>query len=824
MAGGEGARLRPLTTRVPKPLLPVAGTPIIDHVMRLLSRHGVTETVLTVHYLSALLRSYLGDGSEHNMALSYVSEDCPMGTAGSVRNAAAMLRGEPFLVVSADAVTDLDLTSLIAEHRRSGSLVTVALARSAAPVDFGVPVVREDGSVERFVEKPSWGQVLSDLVSTGIYVMEPEVLEHISTDGAQDWSSDVLPALVAGGARIGTWVTDAYWEDVGDLPAYVRAQLDVLERRVDLQIDGFEMSPGIFVGPGVQIHRDARIEAPAYLGAYSRVEASAVVGPAAVLGANVAVGSGVTVERSIVHDNVYLGPGSALRGCVVGRSTDVMRGARVEDGAVVADKCTLEEESIIGSGVKVYPDKTVEAGAVVHESVMWESLVRRNMFGTRGISGIVNVVVTPELAVQLANALATTLPKGASVTIGRDHSRAARALSRTIAGAMTTASMNVRDLEVTPDPIVRFDVARNSLAGISVRTTPGDPQSLDIQVLDSRGRELADSQRALLERTLARHEFRRAFPDEIGDMEFPARVVDDYVRQLSEVVDTRGVDDLRVVVDCADGVTSLLVPRVLAGVGVQAHLVNARLDATHSTETGDQRRAALARLGALVSSSRSDFGVRFDPTGQRLSLVDETGAALDDGRALLVVLDLVAAERGRGVAAVDPATTRQAERVAAHHGVRVIRTPISASVGNRDDLIIAADGRRGFVVPEMGEGMDAVAMFVRLVGLVGRTQLRMREIDARIPRTHMARRVVDTPWARKGSVMRAITELATASGAPVQTGDGVRVDLGRGEWVLVTADADRARTQIWTEGKDRARADLLAEQWAAAAGRAATPG
>ncbi|MGB9375305.1 MAG: nucleotidyltransferase family protein, partial [Jiangellales bacterium] len=211
MAGGEGTRLRPLTTSLPKPLLPVLNRPMLQHVLRLLQRHGVTDAVITVQFLASLVRSYTGDGSELGMNLTYSSEEAPLGTAGSVKNAEQALSDGTFLVISGDAITDMDLTALIEHHRHVRALVTVGLAHVDDPVEYGGVLMDDHGRVRRMVEKPSWGRVVSDLVNTGIYVMEPTVLETMRGGTRLDWAADVLPRLIEAGEHVAGFVSDAYW-------------------------------------------------------------------------------------------------------------------------------------------------------------------------------------------------------------------------------------------------------------------------------------------------------------------------------------------------------------------------------------------------------------------------------------------------------------------------------------------------------------------------------------------------------------------------------------------------------------------------------------
>jgi mannose-1-phosphate guanylyltransferase/phosphomannomutase len=826
MAGGEGTRLRPMTANQPKPMLPVANRPIMEHVLRLLKRHGFDETIVTVQFLAALVRNYFGDGEEFGMSLQYATEEIPLGTAGSVRNAEDALRDEPFLVISGDALTDMDLTAMVKFHKEKGALLTVGLARVPNPLEFGIVITQEDGRIQRFLEKPTWGQVFSDTVNTGLYVMEPEVLAEVPPGEMVDWSGDIFPNLLKRGAPLFGYVSDRYWEDVGTHESYMKAQADVLDRRVQTDIAGFEVSPGVWVAEGAEVDPDAVLTGPLCIGDYAKIEAGAHLREYTVIGSNVVVKEGAFVHRAVVHNNVYIGQGVTLRGCVIGKNTDVMRLARIEEGAIVGDECVIEPEAYLSAKVKVYPFKTIEAGAVVNNSVIWESRGQRTLFGPRGVSGLINVEVTPELAVRLASAYATTLRKGSTVTTSRDASRAARTLKRAVQSALNASAINVVDLEAQPLPVVRFETARDHYSGgVAIRTTPGDPQSVDIIFLDERGAELSQADQRKLERVFSRQEFRRAFPGEIGELSYPPRAVESYTRELLRCVDMSGVReaDLKVVADCAGGTTSLVLPSLLGNIGLGEVLtLNNRLDEISPTETVAQQRAGLQRLAEMVSSSRAAFGVRFDPVGERIQLVDEKGELVSEDRALLSVLDLVAAERKSGRVALPVTTTRVAEQVCRFHGVQVTWTPTSmdaltvAAAG--EDVIFAADGRGGFVVPECARTVDGIAAFVRLLGLVARTRLKLSQIDARIPVAHMLKRSIPTPWAAKGSVMRTVVEAAGSN--EIDTTDGVRVVVPDRGWVLALPDPADAVTHLWAEGNDADDAQLLMDEWAEVVERA----
>ena len=825
MGGGEGTRLRPMTANQPKPLLPVVNKPIMEHVLRLLKRHGFAETVVTVQFLASLVRNYFGDGEDVGLSLTYATEETPLGTAGSVKNAEDGLRSGPFLVISGDALTDIDLSAMVRYHKEQGALVTVGLARVPNPLEFGIIIVGEDGRIQRFLEKPTWGQVFSDTVNTGIYVMEPEVLAEVPAGETADWSADIFPQLLKTGAPLYGWIADGYWEDVGSHESYFKAQADALSGKVDVEIDGFEVSPGVWVSEDAEVDPEAALTGPLCIGDYAKIEAGAQLREFTTIGSNVVVKEGAFLHRAVVHNNVYVGQGTTLRGCVVGKNTDVMGSVRIEEGAVVGDECLIEPEAYLSAGVKVYPFKTIEAGAVVNTSVIWESRGQRTLFGPRGVSGVVNVEITPELCVRLASAYATTLRKGSVVTTSRDASRAARALKRAVQGALNATAINVVDLEAQPLPVARFQTARSeSSGGIALRTTPGDPQSVDIIFLDERGTELSQAAARKLERVFSRQEYRRAFPGEIAELSYPPRVVESYAAELLRSVDMSGVReaDLKVVVDCAGGTASLVLPGLLGPIGVDVLTVNNRLDEASPTQSLAQVRAGMQRLSELVASSRADFGVRFDQVGERIQLVDDNGAMISDDRALLVVLDLIAAERKAGRVALPVTTTRVAERVCRFHSVDVTWTPTSlhglTGAAAADEVIFAADGRGGFVVPEFSRNLDGIAAFVRLLGLVARTRLSLSQIDDRIPRAHLLKRSMPTPWAAKGSIMRTVVE--AAGDRDMDVTDGVRVVEPDGGWVLVLPDPAEAVTHLWAEGPDADAAQALLDEWAAVVERA----
>src|SRR5947209_701855 len=235
MAGGEGSRLRPLTVHRPKPLVPVVNKPVMQHIVELLKRHGITEIVVTLHYLAEEIESYFGDGSDFGVSLRYTVEDTPLGTAGSVKKAHDLLRDDTFLIISGDALTDINLTEFIRLHREREAEASICLVRVENPLEYGVVITDEEDRIRRFLEKPEWSEVFSDTVNTGIYCIEPSVLETMKAETIYDWSGDIFPRMLKERKGLYGFQVSGYWCDIGSLSAYRQAQIDVLRGKVEVE-------------------------------------------------------------------------------------------------------------------------------------------------------------------------------------------------------------------------------------------------------------------------------------------------------------------------------------------------------------------------------------------------------------------------------------------------------------------------------------------------------------------------------------------------------------------------------------------------------------
>ncbi|HYU81386.1 MAG TPA: sugar phosphate nucleotidyltransferase, partial [Candidatus Polarisedimenticolia bacterium] len=427
MAGGEGSRLRPLTINRPKPMVPIVDKPCLGHIFELLKRHGIEESFVTLQYLASVIQDSYGDGGGLGMRLRYSVEETPLGTGGSVRQLAADLDGT-FLVISGDALTDIDLSKVIAFHRERNAAVTLTLVHVPNPLEYGVVITDEDGRITKFLEKPSWGEVFSDTINTGIYVIEPRVLERFAVGEVFDFSKDLFPRLLAEGEPLFGYVAEGYWTDIGSIAEFARANADLLNRKVKGEDLGNELMPGVWTAGDVDIDESAKLTGPIYLGEGVKIGPHAeIIGPT-VLRDYVSVDVAAVIDSSIVWRNTYIGERSELHGAIVGRQCALKSHVILEEGSVIGDHTIVGDHARVRAQVKVWPDKQIESGAVIGSSLIWGAQGRRALFGRFGVTGIVNIDLTPEFVARLGAAYASTLKQGATITMNRDQHRTSRML------------------------------------------------------------------------------------------------------------------------------------------------------------------------------------------------------------------------------------------------------------------------------------------------------------------------------------------------------------------------------------------------------------
>ena len=351
LVGGKGTRLRPLTCNIPKAVIPVLNRPFLEHLLRYLGKHGIQDIILAMGYLPTSIRDCLGDGSQLDVHLTYIVEESPLGTAGAVKNMESLLQGA-FVVLNGDILTEIDLTDMIGRHRKVMPRVTMALTPVEDPTMYGVVETSEQGLVTCFVEKPGWGQVATNMINAGIYILNPDILAEIPAATPYMFEQDVFPALLRRGDPILAYPSDAYWVDIGTTENYLKAHHDLLAKQ-----HGHE----IVVAGGAHIDATARIKGPVLVGAGSWIgENAMIVGPA-VLGSYCSIAHDVVIDGALLWDGVTVAEGACLHNCVIGSSVRVEAACDIADGCVLGDYVVIQQGSRLPPDTRIWPDGYVNS-------------------------------------------------------------------------------------------------------------------------------------------------------------------------------------------------------------------------------------------------------------------------------------------------------------------------------------------------------------------------------------------------------------------------------------------------------------------------------
>jgi len=818
MAGGEGSRLRPLTLNRPKPMVPMVDRPVMGHIVELLKRHQITDIVVTVQYMANVIQDHFGDGSAFGVNITYSLEDRPLGTAGSVKRAQSLLQ-EPFLVISGDAVTDIDLTKVCAHHQATGSIATMTLTRVPNPLEFGVAICDEAGYVRQLVEKPSWGEVFSDTVNTGIYVFDPKIFDLIESDKPVDWAKHVFPRLLESSQGIAGCVVDGYWTDVGTIEEYMRATRDYLNGKVNLPRIGRRLSDDVWVDGDVEIAPDAMLHGPLYLGFGAKIKSGAhVIGPTVIRDYSI-IDAGAIIDRSIIWRNSYVGERAELRGAVVLRQCNIKSRALLSEGVVVGDQTMINAGAVIGNNVKIWPYKEVDESATVTSSIIWGSQGRRVLFGKQGITGLVNIDLTPEWCARIGAAIGTSLPLGSTVTANRDSHHTARMLKRAIMSGLPSAGVNVLELHSLPLPVARYTTfAAGTSGGIHLQVSPQDERMVEIRIFDRYGLDLDTTNERAIEGIFFREDYRRAYYNEIGRISDAVSAIDTYTNAFLKALHPEifAIERVfQVAVDYDHASSSSVLPGILRRLGVRSVELNANLEdvlVAHQREKDADHLQRLARVTPVIGA---DMGVRIEANGERISLIDGRGRLVTPMMALAVLVDLMLAAEGGGVVAVPMTAPRVFEAIAARRGGAVVRTRTALSslmqvAAKRRDLLLLGDGAGATIFPRFYPVADGLFTIAKTVELLLGQGLHLEDVIDSIPAFHTAHARVACGWDQKGSVMRQLGEQFRERRQ--HTSDGLRIEIDD-FWVLLSPDSDGPYIGVYAEGRDDAHAAALIHQY-----------
>jgi mannose-1-phosphate guanylyltransferase len=359
LAGGEGTRLRPLTSTVPKPVVPLVDRPFIAFMLDWLHGHGVDDVVMSCGFMASGVRNVLGDGSGYGIRLRYVEEPTPLGTGGALKFAEPLL-DERFLMLNGDVLTDLDLTAQLAQHERTGARGTLALIAVDDPSAYGLVRCADGGRVREFLEKPSPDQIDTNLVNAGAYVLERGVLELIAPGRPVSIERELFPLLVGDG--LFGYAADGYWLDIGTPERYLQATFDILDGDVRSSVVDALDASRLSIGSGATI--DGRVVGPAFVGPGATIAAGATVAGRCVIGRGVEIGAGAHIDRSVILDGAKIGPRSTVIESIVGPGARIGAHCRIGERVVLGEGVVLGDDNQLAAGARLFPNVSLPDGAI----------------------------------------------------------------------------------------------------------------------------------------------------------------------------------------------------------------------------------------------------------------------------------------------------------------------------------------------------------------------------------------------------------------------------------------------------------------------------
>lgn len=821
MAGGFGTRLRPLTNNLPKPMVPVANKPMMEYTIELLKKEGIEDIISLLFFHPEVIENYFGDGTDFGVKMSYIGAADDLGTAGSVKNAMDSLN-ETFLVTSGDVMMDFDLSLAIDFHKDRKALATMVLTRVENPLPFGIVLTDKEGKITRFLEKPGWGEVFSDTINTGIYILEPEVLNSIPSKTEFDFGKDLFPLLLQDKTPLYGYVADGYWRDVGNLREYLQVNLDILQGKIKVNIPGEKvMEKAIWVGKDSRVDFTANLRDPLVIGKNCRVGNGAKISNS-IIGNNCVIEDGANIMDSILWDNVHIGKETILQENIVGRNAVIKDLAFLAEGAIISDQCTIGKGCRVKANVKVWPQKVVEDGATLSSSLVWGEKWSKSIFGTYGVTGLVNIEISPEFASKLGAAYGASLRKGAVVSVSRDCHKTSRMINRAIMAGMLSTGVNVHYYGVTPLPVARF-LARtgDEVGGIHIRKSPFDPEIMDIKFFDDKGMDLHPSREKTIERLFYREDFRRVQMDETGVLDFPVQGLEYYRDGFMSFIDVEAIKKARfkLVIDYSYGSATSIFPDILGRLGCDVVAINANLDEKKLTKAPGDFKKSLEQLSNIVRSLRYDIGVMLDAGGEKVFFVDESGEVIngniiDENTALNLIVLLVLKCFPKSTLAVPVTASGIVDEMAKTYGFSVKRTKISArsmmETALEKDVVFVGEETGGFIFPQFQPAFDGMFAIVKILEMMAKANTKFHKLVREIPQSFKIEKTVPCPWELKGKIMRGLIE--DAQDEDVQLLDGIKI-FKKDEWVIAYPSQDNAYFHVIGESPTRDKALILVNKY-----------
>lgn len=780
-------------------MVPLLNRPLMQHTIELLVEHGFNNIDVLLYHQPEIIKDFFKTGKKDGVKLNYFQAPKDFGTAGAV-NFACRNNKRPILVISADVVTNLDLSEIIRFHKKQKSLVTIGLTRVKNPLAYGIIITDRNGRIKQFLEKPSWGEVFSDTVNAGIYILEPEIFDFIPTDKPFDFSLDLFPLLLSKKLPLYGYISADYWLDIGQLEDYKKANLEALNNKIKLNGNGSTLNNFVLVGKGSIIADQALVRNT-------------------VIGENCKIKAGAIVNNSIIWDNVEIGNKAVLQDCIVTSNTTIGDKAVLSEGVVIGNQTEIGANAEINPFIKIWPRRIVEAGSRVSHSMIWRKHWSKSIFGQHGVTGQCNIEISPQFAAALGAAFGSVLGKGSKIACGRDSHKASRMIYRgLIAGALSTG-LDISNLEMVPIPVNRFEIkSLKYKGGFHVRKSPFDQDVIDIKFFDQDGMDLPPSLEKKIERTFFAEDFVRTTLNETGELSYPYhRVAEEYKLGLLSHIDLAAIQKarLKIVVDYSFGSASQIFPSILGKLGLEVIALDAYIDENKITKDQTTFEHSLKQMTQIVRSVGADFGVLLDTGAEKIFICDEKGRILSGEQSLSLLAMLALKNHKNNTIAVPTKESKVIELLAKKYQGQVIRTKNSfrgmMEATKNTQLTFLGESQGGFIFPDFLPSFDAMLSVVKLAEYLAKEKKSLSKLCATIPASHLLKADLPCLTEHKGRLMRKILELLPATNKK-ETQDGIKI-WHNNAWVLILPDTTDPVIHLYAEGGSKQQAIQMIKKY-----------
>ena len=818
MAGGFGTRIQPLTSSLPKPMIPLMNRPMMLHIVELLKKYEITDLVMLLYHQPLVIKNFFRDGSDFGVKITYVTPLEDMGTAGAVKYAEKYLN-ERFLIISGDLLTDFNLEKIINFHVSNKAKATITLTSVKDPLQFGVVITDKDKRIVQFLEKPGWGEVISDTINTGIYVLEPEILQYIPAGENFDFSQDLFPLLLEKKEPLFGVTSKGYWRDIGDTDSYREAHHDIFKGRINVKIDEPKQD---FVDKDIKTGGDVRLDDPAnLLGTVIIGDNSQIIGHTeikdTVIGCNCTVEEGARLSRCIIWDNVFIKKGAKLTDSVICNNVRVGQGVVMEEACIVAEHTSIGKDAYIKRDIKIWPRKVIESGAIVTANLIWGEKWKKSLFEGAMVRGLTNIELTPEFVAKLGCAYGTSLGKGSFVLAGRDATLSSRMLKRSFLGGILSAGVNVRDLKMNPLPVVRYKLnTYGEVGGVYFRQSLDDPSSTEIVFLDGDGLDFSSPMAKNVERIFFKENFRRAHHKEPGGITELPQVLDFYREGFLRNIDRDLLRkrNLKAVIDFNNSTAGQVLPAILNDLGCEVIGLNAYVDEERGSKKTEEKPVGLQQLSKIVMTLDANAGFWLDPGGEEITLVDDSGKIYGPSELLplIVALLLKAGERGTFVVPVSAPSAIDfmvLEKLCTVNRTKSsVRAMIEATLSQ--DVVMAGTMDGQFAFPKFQPAFDGMFAIAKIIELIAATSSSLAKVATEIPQRTFLQSKIPCIWEMKGGIMRKMSEDSLEKEASFI--DGIKVHFGE-DWLLLLPDQHRSFIHIIAEAREPRIAQKLITEY-----------